>query len=120
MLKVHLADGQTLSFDLGDEEQARKWLECAASARFQAAVTGLALQHNGVQIALPRPRGFSTLFMFAEHVDSEGRAKEADRVICYAGDVGVTATAHSGQRSVRVDVAKCGQLRYNPLTRSKR
>ena len=88
--------------------------------QFQRSITALTLVRDGAQVTLPRPRGLEPVFLFAEHVEPNGRAKAAERIVCYAGSIGVTATSHTSQRAVRIDVSKSGRLRFNPLQRSKR
>lgn len=116
MLKVNLDSGETLRFDLDDEEGAREWIRHAQDSKFQARITGLTLAQNGVSYSLPKPEGFDGVFLFAEAIPPEGRVKGAERIICHAGNVGIVLTAHVGQRAGRVNVIKQGKQRYNPLT----
>lgn len=114
-----MRDGRTLCFDLENEEQVSAWLDRVRSPEFQSTITGLTLSHNGVQYSLPRPKGFDSLFMFAENVgpDAERGVKGGERIICHAGEVSVNAVVHSQQKAVRVNVTRQGIQRYNPLTR---
>lgn len=117
MLKVHLNTGETLRFDLNDEEDARQWMERASSQAFQTQITGLTIAQNGVQYSLPRPEGFETVFLNAEAIKPNGRIKGGERIVCHSGDVGVVLMAHTGQRAVRINVTRQGKQRYNPFAR---
>jgi len=115
VLKVNLDSGETLRFDLDDEEGAREWISRARDLKFQTRITGLTLAQNGVSYSLPKPDGFDGVFLFAESIIPDGRIKGAERIICHAGNVGVVLTAHNGQKAARVNVTRQGKQRYNPV-----
>lgn len=117
MLRVHLVDGETLRFDLADEAQAERWLRELSRASLQDEVTALTLDANGVQVSLPRPRRIAPTFLAAQRLPANGRAKEREQLVCYAGDVSLVVTAHASQRAVRVELTRSGRVRYNPLLR---
>lgn len=117
MLKVNLDNGETLRFDLHDEEGAKKWMEHARSQAFQDRITALTLSLNGVQYSLPKPDGFETTFLYAEPILPNGKIKGGERIICHSGDVGIVLMAHNGHRAARVNVTRQGKQRYNPLAR---
>ena len=89
------------------------------SIQFQSEVTGLTLCSDGAQLTLPRPRGFDSLFLHAEHFKPAGRVRGGERLVCHAGEVSITATAHASQRAARIDVVRRGKQRYNPLLARK-
>lgn len=119
MLRVHLADGRTLRFDLQDEQQAARWAEYAKNATFQQAIRGLTVQHNGVQYSLPRPDGFERVWLSAELLppDQAQRFKGGERLICQADQSRMTLMAHDAQRAARVSLSKPGVQCYNPFDR---
>lgn len=119
MLKANLHNGETLSFDLHDADDVRRWTELAQDHATQARITALSITHGGVVYSLPRPVGFVPLFMTAEgfEPDSSRRIKGGEKILCNAGEVGIVLTVHSAQRAVRVDVTRQGKQRYNPRAR---
>lgn len=119
MLRVHLADGRTLRFDLGDERQAAEWLERARDHAFQASVRGITVQHNGVQYSMSRPAGFRRVWLFAESMppDSEQKFKGGERIVGQADSVRAVVMVHDAQRAARVSLSKPGTQCYNPLER---
>lgn len=117
MLRVHLASGETLRFDLSDEDQAREWRDRAGDRAFQLDVRGLTVQHNGVQYSLTRPEGFGRVFLYAERLapDEAQKFKGGERLVLQAGDVRLTMMVHEAQRAARVSLTKTGAVVYNPL-----
>lgn len=116
MLRVHLTDGRTLCFDIGDAQQAAEWVKRARDYSFQAAVTGLTVQHNGVQYSLPRPVGFREVWFFAESLpsDESQKFKGGERLVCQADGTRVLVMAHSEQKAARVSLSKTGRMVYIP------
>lgn len=119
MLKVNLSTGESLHFDLTNEESALEWNERARDTRFQQQITALTLILNGVQYSLPRPSNLTPTFLFAENIppDPSAKIKGGERILAHAGDIGVVLTAHASQRALRVNVTRQGKQRFNPLMR---
>jgi hypothetical protein len=115
VLKVHLTNGETITFDLSNPEHAQRWLRHIRSRSFQDSITSLSLNLNGVQYALSRPNGFGDVSFFADLLEPHGRFKGGERLHCNAGEIGIVLLAHAGQRSLRVDVTMQGKQKYNPL-----
>jgi hypothetical protein len=118
VLKVHLADGRTLSFELGDEAQRGAWERSAQSSTFQSTIRGVALLHNRTLHTLPLPKQFKSLRFSAELITSKGEGGErvtGERVVCQADAVRVSITAYYTQtpKMVRVDVARTGRMRFD-------
>ena len=119
MLKVHTADGKTLSFELGDEGQREEWDKLAASNAFQATIRGMALLHNRTLHTLPLPKMFKSLRFSAGLLVSRGRngveKVTGERVVCQADVVRIMITAYYTQtpKMVRVDVFKTGWQRFD-------
>ena len=116
MLKVHIDDGRTLQFDFSDGNQLAKWLDLAKSHHFQEKITGLTVIKQGVSYSVPRPKDHKRIAFFAEHIEINNKAnKDAEKIVCQAGDTSVILTAYGSQRSARIDVARPGFQRYNSL-----
>jgi len=117
MLRAHLADGCTLCFDLQDERQAADWLRHVRSSKFQRKLRALTIQHRGVMYSLPKPSGYERVFMFAESLpaNEKARFKGGYRLFCQVDDNRVSLMVHEAQRAARVSVSKTGQQCYNPL-----
>lgn len=117
MLRAHLADGKTLSFDLADPRGAAEWLKLANDHRFQDQLRGLTVQHNGVQYSLPRPQGFRRVWMYAELLVPrlDQGFKGGERLVGQVDNVRATVMVHSSQRAARVSLSKPGTQCYNPL-----
>ena len=116
MFKVHTDDGKTLCLDLADEEAAREWAKLMQSPAFNSRITGLTVNHNGIQVSLPRPRGFSDYLLGAEYVapTTSRKHKGGIRLVCAADDIESTIMIHSGQSAVRVGLSKIWRQVYNP------
>lgn len=117
MLKIHLSDGRTLSFDLSDPDKAKEWLSLVRKLGFQDSIRGMTVQHNGGSYSLTRPDSFHHLWLFAEHLEPEQskKFKGGKRLICQADDVRVSMMIHEASRAVRVSLSKTGTQRYNPI-----
>jgi hypothetical protein len=98
VLRVHLSDGRTLTFNLFSDSDARSWK--AFEERNARLITGLSVTHNGVTFAVPQPCGFGDVDLFA-YAD-----KTAEVVTAHAGAAFVSVTVHGGQRAARVDVVR--------------
>lgn len=118
MLKVNLKDGRTLRFDLNDLKSARDWSDRVKNHSFQEQITGLTIDLNGVSYSLPRPKDFEGgIFLFGDIIkpNMEKRIKGGESILCTAGDIQVSITAYSSQRSARIDVSRPGKQMFNPL-----
>jgi hypothetical protein len=116
MLKVHLCDGKTLNFDLGDVDQAKTWFRNLRDQSFQSRITALTVAHRGVQYSVPRPKGFDSVSFFAENVPvvPESKIKGGERVVCLAGEVRAVVMVHREQRAARLSLFRLGKQRFNP------
>lgn len=131
-MKIHTADGQTHSIDLGDGEGARVWLRQFARADFQRSITGISLlarhaAHGkcrgcgsrvvlpfGVQYAVARPEDCRAVNFRVEGVDAGGGG---ERLILFADELRLTVMAHAGRASARVAISKPGLQRFDPFSR---
>jgi hypothetical protein len=116
MLRVHLSDGQTLSIDLGDIDQARAWFMRLKDPDFQSRITALTLAHRGVQYSIPKPQGFDSVSFFAETVPAvpNSKIKGGERIVCLAGEVRTVVMVHREQRAARVSLLRLGKQRFAP------
>lgn len=132
MLKIHTKDGQTATLDLADGEQARAWLKRAALPAYQERLTGLTLIEShvaraacdcgrkclcdlGVQISVPRPRGFRRVELAAEHVAPAQGIRGGERTLVYCDNVVLSVMAHAEQPAIRIMVTKLGTRVHNPF-----
>lgn len=132
MLRVHTADGRTVSVDLRDEEQARLFLTQLRDQGYQEQIRAMtvlqyadarckecegAVRWKGIQHTVARPEGFVQVYFHVEDVkpDLENRIKGGERVVCFADDVRLSTMAHRENPAVRFSLRKMGKHRYNPL-----
>jgi len=119
LLKIHLSNGKTLSFNLCEQANAKELMELFKAKDFQESIRGMTVLHKGVSYSLVRPTGFSDVFFLAEDVaaDPESKIKGGERITCFVDNLRLGLMVHQAQRSVRVSVAKVGRQRYNPYLR---
>lgn len=125
MLKVHISDGRTLSFELGDEAQREEWEKLSASSAFQESIRGVALLHNRTLNTLPLPKQFRTRRFSAGLIsarEKDGERVLGERVVCQADTVRVSITAYYTRtpKMVRVDVVRSGWMRYEGTPTARR
>lgn len=117
MLKIHLSNGRTLSFDLSDPQKAKEWLSLVRRPQFQESIRGMTVQHNGNSYSLSRPDSFRRLWLFAEHLEPEPttKFKGGKRLVCQADNVRIAVMVHESSKAVRVSLSKTGTQCYNPV-----
>lgn len=120
MIRVNLATGRTLSFDLTDEEGLRRWEVTQADPAFQREVRGVQLvaREDGrdrVVCAFRRPRTRGTVVWEAEVIRDGGRAVR-EAVTCYFEAHAVTLSLFLGRDPVvaTVDTTRRGRLVLRP------
>lgn len=102
MLRVHLADGRTVSFELRDEREVARWLRLIEDPAFASRVTAATIEVNGAAHTLVAPRGFQGAPSFKVEADERG-----EKLAISVDDVTATVTAHSGQhRACRVSLER--------------
>lgn len=103
MLRVNLSTGETLSFDLEDEDEARAWEESQARHGFQSRVTAITVElreegREPVAFVCPRPSGrFRSVTWSAELVRKRGVVVR-EVVHCYADKAQVTLNVYRMRR----------------------
>jgi hypothetical protein len=103
MLRVNLSSGETLSFDLEDEDEARRWEESQARHAFQSEITAISIELRAedrelVAFACPRPSGrFRSVSWSADLVRKGGRVVR-EVVHCYADKAQITLNVYRGRR----------------------
>jgi hypothetical protein len=118
MLRVHLIDGTTLSFDLIND--VRAWRELVRDHAFQRRISGLTLQNKGALYSLSRPIGFTEVFLDGEFLapEPDRKFKGGERLLCQAGETRAVVLVHAEHQAVRVSLARTGRLAYNPRMES--
>ena len=116
MLRVNLADGRTLFFDLSVPEQLKSWQSNQAAPSFQASIRGLAVSHRKNYIALPVPAHFSTVaFSAAPLLARNSGAMIGELIACQVDDIEVSCTVYHGDGELaRLDLKKTGRPRFRP------
>jgi len=112
MVKLHLTDGQTLSFDLDDQDRSlEEWLNAPdAQARITAVTLIEKYDGKGVQFSLARPEGFRGQPWFeVERIEPNGRAKGGERLVLFVGDIRLAIVAHKSQPAARISVTQIGR-----------
>lgn len=113
MLIANLRDGQTVSFNLCDEEGLSNWE--AFKRHTNGQITGLAISHNKYLHTFPKPIQNVADFG-ADTLRAKGSDKiTAERIWVHVDKVRVTLTVYKGKTPVtRIDVKKMGEIRYKP------
>jgi len=71
MIKLNLQGGETLEFDLTNEDDYNQWVEWSSVEEFQRKITGIGILHNKKFHTLPAPKGFKRMMFNAELVWKE-------------------------------------------------
>ena len=119
MIKVHLRDGKTLSFDLTVDDERKRWEEMSSHREFTEMVTGMGVLHDKHWHTLPSPKMFHRYEYGAELVRTVKNGVETnvgERVTLQADDVRVTLMVYFGHRPkmARVDMKRIGKQRFSP------
>ena len=119
MIKVHTKNGSTLSYDLMDDDQRKKWEFDSRDIRFQANITGIGIVFNSQWFALPLPKKFRQCHFEAALVESKKKNAPkytGERIRCYADDVLISVQVYWGHKPKmsRVDIIRVGKRRFNP------
>jgi hypothetical protein len=108
MLKVHLQTGETLSFDLTEPVEAKRWLDYSSVASFQEQITGITVLNNGVSYSVPKPRGFGELFILANDIPEEGKVKGGTKVSVHSDNITTDLTVYRSHRAARIAIRRAG------------
>jgi hypothetical protein len=119
LIKVHLKNGRTLSYDLQDSEQASKWVSDSREINFQSQITGIGIVFNSQWFALPLPKKFRQFHFEASLIESKkntGPRFKGEKVQCFADDVLASIVVYWGQKPKmsKFDVVRIGRRRFNP------
>lgn len=121
LIKVHLRNGETLSFDLHIPKEADRWGERSSDMNFQKEITGIGIIFNSHWYTLPFPKKFRNVFFEAELVENTKKNKDdnkfvGERIKCFADNVLICLMVYYGKRPKmsRVDLIHCGKRRFNP------
>jgi hypothetical protein len=114
VLRVNLADGRTLSFDLTDATQLAAWHDQQVDRAFQASVRGISILHDKRLTTLPLPKRFGAMEFTAEPVEIDGDVV-GEQIACQADDVRVVCMVYFGAgKLTRLDIIRTGRPRYRP------
>ncbi len=121
MIKVNLADGRTLSFDLNDDFDLMDWRKRVLDHRFQKQIRGLGIVYNTQWYALPLPKNFNTIRYDADLIINhkaleDSKRKVGERIICQLDEIRLTLLVYYGNRPkmARIDAIRIGKQRYVP------
>jgi hypothetical protein len=117
MLRINTDSGQTLSLDLAEDADARKWEAFRRDHRFQGTIRAISVYAEGRLFALPMPRRFRRISWEAELLVDPRNGATAERVVCQADAVRLILTVRRRRNapvSARVDLERIGELRHSP------
>lgn len=116
MIKVNVRNGKTLSFDLKNNNDKRKWDEVYSDSKFQKSITGIGILYNSQWYTLPLPKNFRSAMFYAEIVTHRKNINElvGEKIICHVDDIQISLLVYYGitPKMCRIDVIKIGKLRY--------
>lgn len=119
MIKVNMADGKTLSFDLKNEKELADWKLKCSDPQFQKSIRGVGIVHNTQWHAIPVPKKFKTVRYDAELIinpkaKDESKRLVGEKVMCYVDDIQFSLLVYYGNRPkmARIDVKKIGKQRF--------
>ena len=85
MIKLNLRGGETLEFNLENEDDFNTWMEWVSDDEFQKTITGIGILHNKKFHTLPAPKGFRRTWFSAELVWKEKKGERkllGEKVSC--------------------------------------
>lgn len=120
MLKVQMANGETLTFDLTDSEQEKRWREIEKDTKCQANIRAVGIQFQGMWHVLPLPKRFRQIRYFAwlswRKTGSNTKKLASMRLRCQADEVSIMMVLYlpngSSPRMVRTTIKKTGRQVY--------
>ena len=123
MLKVQMADGATLTFDLNVPADAERWQDIEADPKKQEAIRAVGVQHQGMWHVMPVPRRFRQIsygawLSWANSKNGGEKRLASLRVRCQADNVAITMTLYypngKSPRMVKTDIKKTGRQVWKP------
>lgn len=119
MIKVNMADGKTLSFDLKSEAELKEWKKLCSYPDFQKKIRGVGIVYNTQWYAIPVPKKFKNVHYDAEIIFNR-REKDAEkqlvgeRLICHVDEVQFSLLVYYGNRPkmARLDCSRVGKARF--------
>ena len=119
MIKVNMADGKTLSFDLKDEKELKDWKQRCNDPKFQKSIRGVGIVHNTQWHAIPVPKKFKSVRYDADLIvntkaKDESKRLVGEKIMCYVDDICFSLLVYYGNRPkmARIDVKKIGKQRH--------
>jgi len=114
MLRVHLADGKTMSWDITADGQLDELLERLRSQTFQKSITAITVQMNGHPCTMSRPKRAKDIEITAQRIEPNGKVKGGVRLTCQFDDARTVIMAHANG-AVKVVTDKVGWQKFNPV-----
>lgn len=119
MIKVNKDDGQTLSFDLTEDDGCERIISLLRDKTFSDSMRGIGCLHNTYWHQLTRPKKFRNINYFVEKVKHEknGVVKDVgEKIICQADDIQLTILVYYNVRPkmTRIELRKIGKQRFIP------
>jgi len=116
---VNLKNGNTLSYDLMEDDQRDKWEKDSSSVDYQMQITAIGIVFNSQWFALPMPKKFRQHHFDASLVTSNKKGTPhytGEKVQCYVDDILISVQVYWGHKPKmsRIDVIRVGRRRYNP------
>lgn len=114
MLKVHLSNGITDSFDLTDLKQIDNLIYKLKKNDYQFSITALSICHDGSTYSISRPKGYRNIIFHPEYIKpkNNGKIKGGFKITCFADDSKLTIMVHRSN-AIKVDLAKIGNQVYS-------
>lgn len=109
IIRINLADGQTLSFDLEIPEDAVRWDTFRRDLR--SDVRGAILQTASGQTSVPIPRGFRTVYLSADEVPGRDGEIVGDRIEVQADEIRLSVVVYRRSPMTRIDLSRIGRPR---------
>lgn len=111
MIKVNYRSGRTVAYDLGRDEDFRRWQEVLNDPSQAIQITGMQVHMNGVMVTLPKPRidhRFGADLVSGKNGDGTG-----ERIFCQFRDSRIDVVSFRS-KLVRVDFRQTGIQRFDP------
>lgn len=112
MVRIHLEDGTTLSFDTEGPDRA-KLVDLLRSLELQERIRSVTIQAYGVQCTLARPKRSLAVVFLLSVLQPAGRLKGGIKLICQADEVRTVLMVHTNG-TAKVNTEKTGLMLYSP------
>jgi len=109
-MRVNLADGTTLTFDLDSAIDRTRWESFQSDYNKQQQIRGVVLTGGGMEVAVPSPLRFRRVDRIVERCLRPGTEEVlAEKVTILADDVSLEVLSYTGRPVVRVSLTRSGR-----------